>query len=115
MYMELCLGNQAAESEIQNLNWIEHTYYSRRQTSGTTNIPDKGHSSYPAMEHIVVITVPGVVKLLQSINPKKAIRPDLVPSSILKDYAEILGPVLKNIFQQSWDTPRWSTRWLDKG
>ncbi len=55
------------------------------------------------MEHIV-ITVPGVVKLLQSINPKKAIGPDLVPSSILKDYAEILGPVLKNIFQQSLDT-----------
>ncbi len=23
MYMELCLGNQAAESEIKNLNWIE--------------------------------------------------------------------------------------------
>ncbi len=51
-----------------------------------------------------IITVSGVVKLLQSINPKKAIGPDLVPSSILKDYAEILGPVLKNIFQQSLDT-----------
>ncbi len=26
MYMELCLGNQAADSEIKNLNWIELMY-----------------------------------------------------------------------------------------
>ncbi len=27
MYMELCLGNQAAESEIKNLNLIELNAY----------------------------------------------------------------------------------------
>ncbi len=67
---------------------LSYQYESAFKDEDNTSIPDKGCHHNLAMEQIV-ITVPKVVKLLQSINPKKAIGPDLVPSSIFKDYAQI--------------------------
>ncbi len=79
---------------------LSYQYESVFAEEDTTSITDKCHSPCPAMEQIV-ITEPGV---LQSINIKKAIGPDLIPSCKLKDNAAIIGPVLLNIFQQSLDT-----------
>ena len=40
------------------------------------------------MENITIRHT-GVIKLLKFLNPKKAIGPDLVPTTILKQYADI--------------------------
>ena len=54
---------------------------------------DKGISPFKDMENIKK-RHPEVIKLLKPLNPKKAIGPDLVPTTILKQYADIIGPIL---------------------
>jgi hypothetical protein len=51
----------------------------------------------------LTITTEGVEKLLNLLNPKKAIGPDKIPTSIIKDNADILAPLITKIFQQSID------------
>ena len=48
-------------------------------------------------------TTEGVEKLLNLLNPKKAIGPDKIPTSIIKDNADILAPLITKILQQSID------------
>ena len=78
-------------------------YTSVFKEEDTSTIPSLGASPYPGMTRITV-TLAGVAKLLSSLNPKKAIGPDQVPTFLLKDYAEELAPILQVIFQQSLDT-----------
>ena len=52
----------------------------------------------------ISVTSDGVLKLLQSLNTKKATGPDLIPARILKDLAVEIAPILRCIFQQSLDT-----------
>ena len=77
----------------------------------TEKMPDKGISPFKDMENIT-IRHSGVIKLLKSLNPKKAIGPDLVHTIILKQYANIIGPILQQIFQQSLDTSNIPVDWL---
>ena len=51
------------------------------------SIPEMGNSPFSGMPHIKV-TTKGVLNLLRKLNPKKAIGPDLVPTRILRDYAD---------------------------
>ena len=74
-------------------------------------MPDKGISPFKDMENIT-IKHPGVIKLLKSLNPKKAIGPDLVPTIILKQYGDIIGSILQQILQQSIDTSKIPLDWL---
>ena len=53
----------------------------------------------------------GVCSLLQKLNPKKAIGPDMVPTVILKEYATVLAPIFQVIFQQSLDTGQVPDDW----
>ena len=57
------------------------------------------------------ITTEGTKKLLEKLNPKKAVGPDLISTTILQEYAEELAPVLRFIFQQSLDTGIIPTDW----
>ena len=68
-----------------------------------SNIPDLGHNPYLSMSKISV-TVNGVKNLLLKLNPKKALGPDIVPTRVLRDYADEIAPILQTIFQQSLDT-----------
>ncbi|XP_035680251.1 uncharacterized protein LOC118418421 [Branchiostoma floridae] len=67
------------------------------------NVPDLGDSPYPDMPEVEV-TLLGVQKLLQGINPAKACGPDQIPCRILKDYAIEISPILQIIFNQSLAT-----------
>ena len=60
-------------------------------------------SPYPNMPNIKVATK-GVTCLQPKLNPKTAIALDLVPTRILKDYADDIPPFLQIIYQQSFDT-----------
>lgn len=64
------------------------------------SIPDLGPSPYPKASNITV-TMPGVKKLLQQLNPHTANGPDQIPSRLLKDCAEELTPVISLLFQAS--------------
>ena len=71
-----------------------------------------GYSLYPTSGPITIST-PGVVKLLKSLNYRKAVGPDLVPTAMLKEYAEILGPILADVFQRSLDSGEIPQDWLN--
>ena len=60
------------------------------------NIPHKGPSPYPVMSNIT-ITVQGIKKLLQGINPNKAIGPDNISGKILKEKSDICAEILDKI------------------
>ena len=78
-------------------------YASVFQDEGKSKPPDLGNSPYPSMPKIDV-SIEGVKKLLLRLNPKKAVGPDMVPTHILRDYADDIAPILQSIFQQSLDT-----------
>ena len=49
----------------------------------------------------IVITISGVLKLLQNLKPNKASGPDNIPAKFLKENAEELAPALTSLFQAS--------------
>ncbi|KAJ8030007.1 LINE-1 reverse transcriptase-like [Holothuria leucospilota] len=67
------------------------------------SIPDKGPPPLPPMPCIVV-TAPGVLKLLSELKTRKAIGPDKIPSVLLKTVANEITPVIVSFFQQSLNT-----------
>ena len=85
-------------------------YASVFQDEGKSGPPDLGNSPYPSMPKIDV-SVEGVKKLLLRLNPTKAVGPDMVPTRILKDYADDIVPKLQSIFQQSLDTGMVPENW----
>ena len=53
---------------------------------GTSNMRNMGTSPYPSNVDIVV-TTKGVTKLFKALNPKKAVGPDMIPTTVLGDHA----------------------------
>ncbi len=94
--------NITATTEQERAGMLSDQYKSVFTDEDTSYIPHK-HDPLPSMPDIKV-TVKGVWKLLGTLNPRKAAGPDKVPTTILKDYRDILAPVLTVIFQQSLDT-----------
>ena len=59
----------------------------------------------------IIIQEPGVRKLLDALNPRKASGPDSISARIMKDIAESLAPLLTLIFQQSLQGGRVPDDW----
>ena len=57
------------------------------------------------------LSVNGVKTLLQKLNAKKAIGPDLLPTRLLKDFADDIAPIIRVIFQQSLDSGQVPKDW----
>ena len=66
--------------------------------------------SIPPIDDIIFVN-DGVVKLLKTLNTKKACGPDLISCKILKELADELGPVFTSLFQQSYDTGQLPVIW----
>ena len=49
----------------------------------------------------IKVTVKGVQNLLAGLKTNKAIGPDLLPTRILKDHADVIAPVFAMLFQTS--------------
>ena len=62
--------------------------------------PDKQHPQYPSMTPIN-ITAPGVLKLLQGLNPTKAPGPDNLSFRVLKELSLQITEPLAILFQKS--------------
>ena len=66
--------------------------------------------SHPSMEDIV-ITEPGVQKLLERLKVHKAAGPDQIGPRVLKELAETIAPILTVIFKRSYDTGEVPDEW----
>ena len=75
-----------------------------------TTIPAVGTEPKPAIGPLIV-TVPGVIKQLQSLKPNKASGPDEILPWFLKDYAVEIGPILTAIYQTSIDAGHVPSKW----
>ena len=89
---------------------LSEQYSSIFKKEDMSTVPDLGRSPYPQM-HRISVSSQGIIKLLQRLNPKKAIGPDKVPTCILKDHTDLIAPMLKTIFQQSLDTGKVPSVW----
>ena len=76
-------------------NHVESQY----QHTGDTDLPNMSQSCIPKL----TIGVEGVNRCLQAINPYKACGPGEIPSRIYHDYAHELAPMLRCIYQQSYN------------
>ena len=65
-----------------------------------SSMPDKGDSPHNTMDPIIV-TIPGVEKLLKNIKPYKATGPDSIPARLLNELSVQLAPALTYIYQKS--------------
>ena len=65
-----------------------------------SSMTDKGDSPHNTMDPIIV-TIPGVEKLLKNIKPYKATGPDSIPARLLNELSVQLAPVLTYIYQKS--------------
>jgi hypothetical protein len=74
------------------------------------NIPPVGLDPKPSIGTII-ITIPGVIKQLQSLKPHKASGPDEIPPWFLKEYGTEIGPMLAAIFQTSIDSGCTPSKW----
>ena len=92
-------GSLETDSKIK-ANLLSEQYKSVFTEEDINQIPDKGASPYPIIKDLE-ITLPGIVKMLKNLDIKKAIGPDLVPTRTLKEYADIIAPMLHHLFSQS--------------
>ena len=56
------------------------------------SIPDLGESPYPGMTNIRV-SVNGVLKMLKGLKVNKAIGPGMVPTRLLRDFADDIASI----------------------
>ncbi len=88
---------------VEKVKALSHQYQQVFTQEDTTSFPKLGKSPYGKMPKIN-ITTEGVEKLLKQLNPNKAVGPDMLPTQVMKDHAELITPMLSKIFQQSLDT-----------
>ena len=72
----------------------------------------KAEQEYPDIPD-VMFTVPGILKLLQGLDPSKATGPDQIPPRVLKELAPSIAPVLTDIFNRSYRTGTMPDDWRD--
>ena len=79
-------------------------------TTENLPLPNKGPSPYPSIPGLDFHT-DGVRKQLLSLKPNKACGPDELPARILREVAEPIAPIIKHIFQQSFDSGKLPLDW----
>ena len=76
---------------------LNHQFQSVYTKDNLTNITDIGQSKIPSMKPIIIST-PGVIKLLKHLKPHKASGPDNISTRLLIMVAEEIAPMLTTIF-----------------
>ena len=61
----------------------------------------------------IIISTPGVIKLIKNLKPHKASGPDNIPTRLLIMVAEEIAPMLTTIFQTSLDTETVPSDWRE--
>jgi hypothetical protein len=87
----------------EKANILNRQFQSAFSSEANTEIPDKGPSTHPIMKNIS-ISKKGILKLINNINPKKAVGPDNFAGKILKENADICSDILTINYKQSVET-----------
>jgi hypothetical protein len=101
--------NTIAKDKANTLNRQFQSVFNSQQAPHPNLLPP---SSHPASEEIV-ITTPGIEKLLRKLKPHKAAGPDDISSRILKELSTEIAPILQIIFQKSYDTSTIPEDWRE--
>ena len=80
---------------IEKAQLLNDQFKSVFTSENLQNLPSKESSPYLPMPKII-ITIPGVLKLLSEINPHKASGPDNIPARVLKETASEIAPTYFN-------------------
>ena len=88
-------GKKQESSGVAPLRQTDGTLHSNPHTKA-----DKGDSPHNTMDPIIV-TIPGVEKLLKNIKPFKATGPDSIPARLLNELSVQLASALTYIYQKS--------------
>ena len=105
-------GGGVAQSESEKADEFNGQFTDVFTKSEFKEVPLLDRSA-PFMEEIVV-TKEGVTKLLKGLNPSKALGPDELHPSVLKELASELGSVFAYLFQQSIDIGEIPKEWSQK-
>lgn len=105
------MRNGNLESDNRAKAEVLNTQFCSVFTQENPIIPPLDDSETPPMPNIT-ISVDGVLKLLENLDPNKSSGPDGIPARILKLAAEELAPVLSIICQKSLDTGEVPDSWL---
>ena len=104
-------NGKTVTSGKEKANILSNHFHEVFTEEDITTIPTQHPSAFPEMEAIR-IEVNGVEKLLSQLNVNKAMGPDLIPTRILKDYANIIAPVITKILEQSIESGISPKDWL---
>ena len=99
-------GNGVAQSDLETAEEVNGQFSDGNKH---TQVPLLDRSA-PFMNDIAV-SKDGVIKLLNGLNPSKALGPDELHPRGLKELATELGPVFAHLFQQSIDTGEIPKEW----
>ena len=102
-------GNGVAESELEQADEFncQFTDVFNKNEHNQVPLPNR---SVPFMNDIFVSAV-GITKLLKDLNTSKALGPDELQPSVLKEPASELGPVFAHLFQLSIHTDEIPKEW----
>ena len=101
-------GNGVAQSDLETAEEVNGQFSDEnKHTQVPVPLLDR---SAPFMNDIAV-SKDGVIKLLNGLNPSKALGPDELHPRGLKELATELGPVFAHLFQQSIDTSEIPKEW----
>ena len=67
-------------------------------------------STFPDMDDIVIST-PGVTKLLENLKPYKAVGPDKINPLVMKQLVVDIAPILTMLYQKSYETGQIPMDW----
>ena len=102
-------GKGVAQSDLKKAEEFTGQFTDVFNKNEHTQVPLLDRSA-PFMDDIVV-SKDGVIKLLNGLNPSKALGPDELHPRVLKELATELGPVFAHLFQQSIDTGEIPKEW----
>lgn len=104
-------NNQTTNDSQEKAEILNSYFQSVYTQEDLKNIPNMTGNQIPDIPEIE-ITVEGVKKLLEDMEPNKASGPDQIPARILKECANEIAPILTAIFTQSLHTGELPSDWL---
>ena len=105
-------ANEQLSSDNDKARVLNDQFENAFTSENLDNVPELGESPFSSCPDIV-FTTPGIVKLLQKLQPHKATGPDQLPPRVLKDLAEEIAPSVTLIFQQIYDSGMTPQDWRD--
>ena len=100
--------NPADKAEILNRQF--KSVFTVERPEAEESRPDAADRTYPNLPDLH-ITTPGIQKLLERLNPNKAMGPDELHPRVLKQLAETVAPILHIIFTKSMDSGEVPVDW----